>query len=244
MLNRQFEDPRLAALYEPRTPERPDFAHYLPLLMDAQAVLDVACGTGTLLRTAREQGHTGRLVGIDRSAAMLGIARRTEGIDWRLGNPASIEEREAFDLVTITGHAIHYFSSSSELDALLQVINSVLKPGGRFSFEFGLRSAHIWQQWTPEHITTVFDEGGTSIKVWDDASASEDGRLVELHTTFTSESWPEALESVSHLQFFDLEQMTEHLTRAGFAIEDRFADWEHAPLSQDSAQCVVLARRS
>ena len=59
------------------------FAQWAPLLLDAaevrpaERVLDVACGTGILARTAAERvGPTGSVVGVDLNPAMLAVARR------------------------------------------------------------------------------------------------------------------------------------------------------------------------
>ena len=54
--------------------------------MAARAVLDVGCGTGSLLRRARELGHEGRLCGLDPAAAMLAQARTRPDVEWRLGD--------------------------------------------------------------------------------------------------------------------------------------------------------------
>ena len=105
--NRDFKDDRLAALYDLfYPPERSkDFAFYLPLIMSARAVLDVGCGTGALLRLARERGHTGRLCGLDPAPGMLNQARARSDIEWVLGDLTSVRWDREFDLVFMTGHA-------------------------------------------------------------------------------------------------------------------------------------------
>jgi len=70
------------------------FADWAPHLVDVagvapgQAVLDVACGTGIVARTAAERMKgRGRVVGLDLNEAMLTVARRVRpGIEWRRGD--------------------------------------------------------------------------------------------------------------------------------------------------------------
>ena len=92
MVDRQFSEPHLAALYDPLCgrEERADFRFYLPLVMAAGAVLDVGCGTGALLKWARESGHSARLVGLDPGRGMLDVARTRSDVEWILGDLTSV----------------------------------------------------------------------------------------------------------------------------------------------------------
>ena len=58
--------------------------------MAAPSVLDLGCGTGTLLTAARAAGHPGRLVGVDPDRAALDVARWRSDIDRVEGTAASI----------------------------------------------------------------------------------------------------------------------------------------------------------
>ncbi len=55
-------------------------------------VLDVACGTGIVARTAAERtGPAGRVVGLDLNEAMLTVARRVRpDLEWRQGDATSL----------------------------------------------------------------------------------------------------------------------------------------------------------
>src|SRR6516225_6267366 len=107
MANHQFDDDRLAALYDVLFPPegRDDFHFYLQLIRSATSVLDVGCGTGALLRRAREAGHTGRLCGLDPAVGMLNQARARSDIEWVLGDLSSVAWEREFDLIVMTGHA-------------------------------------------------------------------------------------------------------------------------------------------
>ena len=104
MVDRQFSEPRLAALYDPLCgrEERADFRFHLPLVMAAGAVLDAGCGTGALLHWARESGHAGRLVGLDPAGGMLQVARTRSDIEWVLGDLSNVAWHRDFDLAVMT----------------------------------------------------------------------------------------------------------------------------------------------
>jgi SAM-dependent methyltransferase len=84
------------------------FAEWAPHLVEAagvapgQAVLDVACGTGVVARTAADRmGGRGRVVGLDVNEGMLTVARRLRpDIEWRQGDAADLPfEADQFDAV-------------------------------------------------------------------------------------------------------------------------------------------------
>src|SRR5947209_5347550 len=138
MIEQKFTEDRLAALYDAFCPpprQRDDFAFYLPLVMSARAVLDVGCGTGALLRLARESGHTGRLCGLDPASGMINQARRWPDIEWVHGDLSSVGWDREFDLVVMTGHALQEFVADDEIRVALAVIRSALIDGGHFAFE-------------------------------------------------------------------------------------------------------------
>ena len=84
------------------------FAEWAPHLVElagvapGQAVLDVACGTGIVARTAADALRgAGRVVGLDLNEAMLAVARRVRpDIEWRQGDAATLPFPDAsFDAV-------------------------------------------------------------------------------------------------------------------------------------------------
>jgi SAM-dependent methyltransferase len=84
------------------------FAEWAPHLVDlagvgpGQTVLDVACGTGIVARTAADRlAGAGRVVGVDLSEAMLTVARRVRpDVEWRHGDAGALPFPDAsFDRV-------------------------------------------------------------------------------------------------------------------------------------------------
>ena len=83
------------------------FLQWAPILCDAagisagQKVLDVACGTGIVARTAADIVGAPNVVGVDINEAMLTVARRVRpDIDWRQGDAGALPlPDQAFDAV-------------------------------------------------------------------------------------------------------------------------------------------------
>ena len=97
--------------------------------LPATRVLDIACGTGLLLKNLAERDDHPALIGIDRVPAMLDAAKEN------IGQAATLLEGEAenlpfddarFDLITST-NALHYFPDAT---AALQEMRRVISPGG------------------------------------------------------------------------------------------------------------------
>lgn len=98
-----------------------------------QSVLDVSCGTGTLVAMLAEcAGPEGRAVGIDLSEEMLSVARRKHAagnMEFIKANAEDLPfEEGTFDRVTIS-LAIHEMNREGRRNALAEM-HRVLKPEG------------------------------------------------------------------------------------------------------------------
>jgi SAM-dependent methyltransferase len=101
----------------------------------AQAVLDLACGSGDYTRRYKIRGAK-RVVGMDISQRMIDLALRAEaetplGIEYLTGDvsdPATLGE---FDLATAFG-LLHYAPTREKLQGMCRNVYENLRPGGRF----------------------------------------------------------------------------------------------------------------
>ena len=245
MVDRLFSEPSLALLYDLFCPWEPrsDFSFYLPLVMSAEAVLDVGCGTGALLHGAREAGHTGRLCGLDPADAMLDRARTRSDIEWVLGDLASVDWDREFDLIVMSGHAFQVFVNDDDLRDSLSAIRSALTEGGRFAFETRNPLVRAWERWTPDNAVEVVTAAGAVVRMAHQVETPVDGDIVSFTITFTSPGWDQPQLSRSTLRFLDAETLSSFLSDAGLTIEEQFGDWDRQPLTDTSPEIVTIARR-
>jgi ubiquinone/menaquinone biosynthesis C-methylase UbiE len=244
MVDRQFADAEMAALYDALDPPegREDFRFYLRYVMRAEAVLDVGCGTGALLRLARDAGHTGRLSGLDPGPGMLEQARKRTDIEWILGDLQALPSDAGFDLIVMTGHAFQVLVTDEEIAGALSIIHAALTDGGRFVFETRNPAARAWEQWTPADGVDFVDPSGAAARFETRLDAPFDGNVVRFTSTWTSARWSTARVSSSTLRFLDPGRLGDSLADAGLAIDEQFGDWQGGPFEPTSAEIITIAR--
>lgn len=104
-------------------------------LLPGEAVLDVACGPGSVTQlAATEVGSSGRVTGVDLSPAMLAIARAkplrpgAAEIDFRLASAERLLVANADFDVAICQQGLQFFSNRA---AALAEVRRAVRPGGR-----------------------------------------------------------------------------------------------------------------
>ncbi|MFG2222381.1 class I SAM-dependent methyltransferase [Streptomyces sp. NPDC048644] len=254
MADDAYADPELAVWYDTFNPWGASDDFSLNLVMSAGAVLDVGCGTGTLLHRARERGHTGRLCGLDPAAAMLDRARargRT-GIEWVHGGlgdglgPGALRgsgRGRGFDLIVMTGHAFQVLLDDTALHHALAFVRGALADGGRFAFETRHPSARPWERWTPEHAVEVTRPDGVTCRIEHHVETPVDGELVRFTTTFTTSGRERPRTGRSTLRFLPPAALSSCLTDAGLTAVAQYGDWDRSPLTESSPEIITLAAR-
>lgn len=237
-----YSDDAAAALYDVLNPWGPSDDFYLELVMDATSVLDVGCGTGALLRRAREAGHTGRLCGVDPDRASLGIARRRADVEWVEGTAASMTWDGEFDLAVMTGHAFQVLVADEDVRESLDAVRRALSGGGRFAFETRNPAARAWAEWTPEHGATVTDPSGRTVRVWHRVESVVDDVVTLTETTSDASGVPLRVDRAA-LRFVDADALTGFLQTARFEVEARYGGWDRKAFAPDSPEIITIARR-
>ncbi|MBA2325114.1 MAG: class I SAM-dependent methyltransferase [Actinobacteria bacterium] len=241
MADRLFEEPRLARLYDAFCRGRPDFEFYLPLVMDAHAVLDVGCGTGELLRLAREAGHRGRLCGLDPADAMLEEARVCSDVEWHLGDVARSEWTAEFDQIVMTGHAFQVLVEDEQIRRSLRAVRQALRADGRFVFETRNPAVRGWEDWVPDNAVEITTSDGERIRMAHQVQAVA-GDLVTFTVAYSCPGWERDEVSWSTLRFLDATALPRFLNEAGLVVESQLGSWSGNPLTPTSEEIITIAR--
>jgi ubiquinone/menaquinone biosynthesis C-methylase UbiE len=138
-----YLDPRVAESYDrDQAPLAGDVEFYMRLALEAAArglpVLELAVGTGRVAIPIAQAGV--KVVGLDRSPAMLDVARRkAEGIEnLRLveGDMASFDLWDRFGLIFIPFRSFLHLVTVEDQRSCLECVHRHLVPGGLFALNF------------------------------------------------------------------------------------------------------------
>jgi SAM-dependent methyltransferase len=221
MADTQFEDPRLAALYDPLDPDRSDLDVYAAIAdeLGARSILDVGCGTGTLACILASRGM--QVTGVDPAAASLDIARsklHASLVNWVHGDVRAVGAL-GVDLVTMTGNVAQVFTNDDEWLWNLRWIHGFLDPAGHLVFETRDPQRKAWLQWTKDSSYDCSRIDGTgTVESWVEL-VEVDARLVTFRSVFVFDG-DERLESISTLCFRNSDEIAYSLDRAGFQVDE------------------------
>jgi ubiquinone/menaquinone biosynthesis C-methylase UbiE len=234
-----YTDPRLAVFYDQLNPWGPDRVFYLDLIMSADSVLDVGCGTGSLLRQARAAGHRGRLVGLDPAAAMLNQAKTGVDVDWILGDLGTVSFDHEFDLIVMTGHVFQVFLTDDDIAAALTTVRTALATGGRYAFETLNPQLRPWEKWTNSAEVVAAD--GAVVSAANTDPRLVDGGIVEVIGRFASSSWEREMLCPSSFRFVEVEALDAFLSQAGLAVVERYGFWDRRPFTEQLPEIITIA---
>lgn len=133
-------------------------------LTGGERLLDVGCGTGTLLAEVKRRFPEVVAVGIDPDAAILRIAerrlaRRGSQVDLQVARAEALPFPDASFDVVVSTLVVHHLPTPAK-HAALREIYRVLRPGGRFLLvDFGERPERKvpWWQRPFEHVEHLED---------------------------------------------------------------------------------------
>lgn len=217
-----FEEPRLAALYDPFHLDRRDLDAYVALAEEfgAHSVLDVGCGTGTFACLLAERRM--EVTAVDPAIASIEVARvkpHADRVRWLVGETSSLPPLQV-DLVTMTGNVAQVFLTDAEWRSNLRSLSDCMQGEGRLLFEVRDPAQEGWRRWTREQTFRRHDLPGTGgVEAWVEL-IDVTPPLVSFRWTFVFADDGAVLTSDSTLRFRDRAELHECLDTAGFVVED------------------------
>jgi len=172
--------------------------------VEAPRILDLCTGTGTHARYLTAAGA--RVLGVDRSAAMIAIARaKAPAATFVVADATRVNVRGPFDAVLCLYGGIHYVEQSEEVRQLLVRCRQLLAPGGVVVLELrdraNISSEPLHETAGGLEVTTFWQRGrgvgGSDLYVVAAYDPVEERHFVDVHNLFLTDPdafvrWAEA----------------------------------------------------
>jgi len=217
-----FDEPRLAALYDPLHLDRSDLHAYVALAeeLGAHSVLDIGCGTGSFACRLAELRMD--VTAVDPAVASIEVARAkpyADRVRWLVGEATSLPPLQV-DLVTMTGNVAQVFLTDEEWALNLRSVSDSMHREGHLVFEARDPAQRGWKRWTRDQSFRRHDLPETGgVETWVEL-VDVTPPLVTFRWTFLFEADGTVLTSDSTLRFRDRAEIHESLHTAGFVVED------------------------
>ena len=214
-----------------------------------ERVLDLACGTGAAALVFAATGCA--VVGVDRSAAMLEIARGKARdaryditfLEGDIRDLPTIDDPtislSSFDLATCFCDSLNYLTEDGDLDRVFANVTAALRPGGYLVFD--LNTTAEYATWDERDVMTY--DGRDCIVYnqlsYDPATRLATGRIVWF--VRETELWWRDEETHTERAWMDAE-VRAALARAGLGPVDRL-DVEGMEAMDDAVRVIYIAQR-
>ena len=234
-----FDDPRLAAIYDPFDGPRGDLDNYLHIARElrARTVLDVGCGTGSFALRLVPLGIA--VTGVDPAAASLKVARAKPGanqVTWLHGDATTLPPMR-IELAVMTGNVAQVFLTDVAWHDALTGLRHALTSGGHLVFETRNPEYRAWEKWASNPAIESIDIDGVGLVTQRRDVTDIALPYVSFRHTY---AFPDGTEiaSDSTLRFRDPDEIAVSLDAAGFTL----VDMRDAP-DRPGAEHVYIARR-
>ncbi|HKZ49088.1 MAG TPA: class I SAM-dependent methyltransferase [Thermoplasmata archaeon] len=213
---------------------------------DVRSVLDLGCGTGNHALRLAAKGY--EVVGVDRSAPQIAVARRKARrrrlrVEFVRGGMATFRLPRRFDAVICLFGSWDYLVDLREVRAALRRVHASLREGGLFVCEFwdvrGVRDGH--RSW--DHVC-----GDVSLIRWGSSAFDRRAQIVTLtmsHLTYRGRRVLEEFMETHRLRAYRRAEIGQLLREHGFRVLGWFGhpDGGFRPPAGGHNVVVVAVRR-
>nr|MCB1909638.1 class I SAM-dependent methyltransferase [Rhodocyclaceae bacterium] len=244
-----YRDPQTYELLAQMTAPA-DQPFYRALLGDtAGRVLELGCGTGRLtLPLARLATE---MVGVDNAPAMLDYARRRAAADgqairFTLADFRDFDLGARFDWVLLPYNALNHVTEAAALDGLFASVARHLAPGGRFVVDsFQPDPTALARPCERRRLLTYLDPYLQRRVVLSESSRFDAARRINhitWHYDIDGEVDWRLHRTAMRILFAD--ELDALFRGHGYAITDKYGDYDRTPFGPRSPKQLVVAKRA
>jgi SAM-dependent methyltransferase len=231
-----------------------DLAFYVSLAARCRGpLLELGAGTGRVTRALLRAGAS--VHAVDQSAAMLEHARERLAklpqaargrVTWQRADLRRLRLRKRFGLVIAPFNLFMHLYTRPDIEAALATIKRHLRPGGRFAFDVLMPDLGVLRR-DPARVyrcRPVYDPTDGKRYAYGESFDYDPLRQVQtVSMQFQRLDKPEIDRTTPLcLRFFFPEELSALLHYNGFAIEQRFGDFQRNPPDASSEHQVIIAR--
>ena len=212
-----------------------DVPFYVELAREAaEPIVELGVGTGRVaIPIARETGK--RVIGIDRSPAMLAVGRERAGdlpIDFREGDFRTFSVEEQVELVLCPARALMHAETWADKRRVFERAAAALKPGGRFAWNAFVFSPFVA---AANHDRRSERENG----LWEEVRHVPADNRVDL-----TRGRADNTEGTVRLWWATKSEWDGLVEAAGLEVEALYGWFDRHPFDEESQEFVFVARKA
>ena len=208
--------------------------------------LELACGSGRLTIPLANEGVD--IEGLDLSASMLARAReKSRGLHlpWHLGDATDFTVDRKFSFIFLPNNSIAHLLNCFDLISCLNRVRRHLTKEGRFALDYFNPSLALLLR-GPEERSPVaeFAHPDTGERVTVTEASAYDNATQINHIRWFWRFEAEDTETVTDLpmRVYFPQELDDLLAVSGFAIEEKYGDYDLSPFTASSQKQLIVAR--
>lgn len=236
-----YSDPSLAQFYNVNQTVRHDYAYCVQWTKNANSILDLGCGTGTLASLFSSRIN---VVAVDPAKAMLNIAAdqiKTQNISWVEGDARNIRLGQRFDCVILSGHAFQVFLTREDQLQVLMTIAAHLNQGGQFIFDSRNPSFPQSKERTKSQTLHKFlhPEHG-EMEAWNESTYDTSNHVLTYTNSYHILKTSEVMSAQEKICYPSQTDIADLMIEAGLKIEKWLGGWDGDPYHPKSREIIPI----
>jgi len=196
-----------------------------------QVILDIACGTGILVRELNKRNY--QVIGVDISPEMIEVAKKnTPNAEFFVEDIRSMQININADLITCAFNSLNYLLNDKQIYDAFKTINRHLKPKGYFLFDVNTPSHYA------EKNSVVVDRDIGGVRFKQKLKYEVQNRIVRITFDFQDGQIEEHVQKA-----YTSEEIVSFLGKTNFRLLEVFQNFDMDPPTKESERLLFLAEK-